>query len=309
MDSVYDVFTNARNILYLGNHQTASTELDSTEINEDDIVQIIRKKFYLFLSYIEDDRQNELNDLLAELKETKDQQKIYYNIFRIFTVFLLKGQIKEDTLNKMYNDIVNMEDVGMILQPAIYIIGVILLQLNEREKFLKITSKLPEDSELILLRILYFVSINRLSEAQTLLENLLAKDSDCLGAQLTQAILWIMKDNNIEKATNYLSEIYRNFQITPKIFNLIAVTLMSKGSFREALKPLNLGADVCQKNSISSRDLSTIYVNLITCYRNLGLENEVKDKEEKLRNTFPDNEYFNRVKNFEAEFDKVVSNN
>ena len=106
-----------------------------------------------------------------------------------------------------------------------------------------------------------------------------------------------------------LAEVKRNNKITPKLFNLIAITLIFKGNYSDALKPLLMGIETCEKNGIASQDLSSLYVNLICCYRNLGMENEIRDSEEKLRNSYSNNVYFMKLKEFDDEFDKMIKIN
>lgn len=305
--TAFDVFINVKNILSLGNYQAAVNELSSTDINEEEIVQVIKKKFYLFLSYIEDDNQKGLNELLAELKECKDQQKLYYNIFRFYTVFVIKGQYKEEVLEKMFKDIISLENPGMILQPAIYIISLILLELDDREKFLQLSDKLPNDSEILGLKIFYFLKLNRFKEAEQIIDKISQRDPDSTLIQTATILLYLFRDANIEGAISLLAELKRNNQVSPKIFNLISVTLMFKNNFKEALKPLLYGIEICQKNEIASKDLQTMFVNLICCYRNLGMDDEVRDSEEKLRNLNPRNSYFAKLKAFEDEFEKIIA--
>ena len=306
--SVYDVFSNARNILYLGNYQGTESEIEATEINEEDIIQVIKRKFYLFLSYLEDNKQNELNDLLSELKEDKDQ-KMFFHIFKFYTIFSIKGQYKADVLDKFYNDLYNIDSPGAILQPAIYIVSLVLLEIDDRDRFLKLVTKIPDDIELLLLKGTYLLKMNRFKETEDVIAQLQAKDTDSIACQILQILLFLLKDSNIEKAISVLAEVKRNNKITPKLFNLIAITLIFKGNYSDALKPLLMGIETCEKNGIASQDLSSLYVNLICCYRNLGMENEIRDSEEKLRNSYSNNVYFMKLKEFDDEFDKMIKIN
>lgn len=305
--SVYDIFSGIRNILYLGNYQGTTTEIDATEINEEDAIQIVKKKFYLFMGYLEDNKQNELNDLLSELKDS--EHKMYYSIFRFYTIFFLKGQYKSESLDKMYNDMVSIENPSMILQPAMYIIALILFELDDRERFLSIISRMPDDIELQLLKVFYLIKIFRYKEAAELSSIISSKDSDSIPAQLIQVLICLLKDGNVEKAITTLGDVKKNNAITPKLFNFIGTTVMFKGGFNDAIKPLMLGVDFCEKNCIAMNDLACLYVNLICCYRNLGMENEVRDYEEKLRSTYPGNKYFIKMKQFEDEMDKILKTN
>jgi hypothetical protein len=88
------------------------------------------------------------------------------------------------------------------------------------------------------------------------------------------------------------------------LFNTIAVAMMFNGKFKEAVKPLNIGLEACTKSGTANYDLNIILVNLICCYRSLGLTAELKDTEDKLRNYDPNNKYFAKLKYFEEEFEK-----
>ena len=80
---------------------------------------------------------------------------------------------------------------------------------------------------------------------------------------------------------------------------------MSKGSFDEAAKVLNFGKEALEKSGIASREYYTILVNLITCYRNIGRDDEIRNNEEKLRKNDPKNAYFDRLNTFEDNFSKA----
>jgi hypothetical protein len=46
--NAFDVFQNVKNYLYLGDYQKCIEEINTMDINEDDMSQIIKKKFLLF---------------------------------------------------------------------------------------------------------------------------------------------------------------------------------------------------------------------------------------------------------------------
>lgn len=305
--TAFDIFLSVKNSLFLGDYSESLTENESTDINEEDSIAVIRKKFYQFLAYLEEDKQNELNNLLMELKESQDSSKIYYNIFRVYLVFYLKGNVKEDLLTKIYNDLINLEQVSGFLQPAIYLISLILLDLDDRERFLHLTKIMENDSEIALLRFFYFLKINKVAEARKVSDMLKNKDNESVGAYyFSNVVIEIVLNNNIDKALELLSQLKQNFKMTPKLFNFIAVVLMSKGQFLEAVKPLTIGIDICLKSGNTNYDVNSLLVNLVCCYRNLGKINELKETEEKLRNYNPENKYFEKVKEFEELFEKSL---
>jgi hypothetical protein len=78
-----------------------------------------------------------------------------------------------------------------------------------------------------------------------------------------------------------LQNISRNNKICPKLFNLIGVSLMSKGAFDEAAKILNLGKEMCEKNGDINSDYNCMLANLITSYRDFGKNDEMKNIKEK----------------------------
>ena len=50
MESVFDVFQSVKTLLYLGNYHHACEEANNTDINEEDLSQIVKKYFYIFIS-------------------------------------------------------------------------------------------------------------------------------------------------------------------------------------------------------------------------------------------------------------------
>jgi hypothetical protein len=51
--NAFDVFQNVKNYLYLGDYQKCIEEINTMDINEDDMSQIIKKNFYYFISLLE----------------------------------------------------------------------------------------------------------------------------------------------------------------------------------------------------------------------------------------------------------------
>ena len=107
-------------------------EANNVEINEEDLSQIVRKYFYIFINCVEDLKTDELNEFLANLKEAKDEQlKIYYNLFLFFTVYVYKNNFNEQRFNKLYTDLKNLKKFDPVIFPAIYIISLMLLDRGE----------------------------------------------------------------------------------------------------------------------------------------------------------------------------------
>ena len=85
MEQTFDVFQNVKNYLYLGDYQKCIEEINTMDINEDDISQIIKKNFYYFISLLESQKDEEINTLLSELKTKNNKNiKIYFNLFLFF---------------------------------------------------------------------------------------------------------------------------------------------------------------------------------------------------------------------------------
>lgn len=181
--TMFDQFYNVKNLLYLGNYKDSLEENESIEADED--IQNIRKKFYSFLNYLESDKQEELNQLLKELKDANDSSKIYYNIFRIFIVFYIKNSVKEETLNKIYNDLISLDNVSQFIQPAIYLICLILLEIDDKEKFILLSGMVKDNCEILMLRLIYFIRLGNIIEAKKISEILNSKFSDFIGSQLS----------------------------------------------------------------------------------------------------------------------------
>lgn len=298
--TIFDQFYNVKNLLYLGNYKDSLEEIESIEVDED--IQNIRKKFYCFLNYLESDKQEELNQLLKDLKDSNDSSKIYYNIFRIFIVFYIKNTVKEETLSKIYNDLISLENVSPFIQPAIYLICLILLETDDKEKFIMLSGMVKDNCEILMLRLVYFIRLGNINEAKKISEIINSKYNDFIGAQFSTYICSLYESSNISETVRIIQEVKSNSKLTPKLFNLIAVLMMQNKQFKEAIKPLSLGYDISMKMNLNSGDMNVILVNLITCYRNLDMEEECINTEEILRKNDPNNIYFNKIKEFEELF-------
>ena len=145
-------------------------------------------------------------------------------------------------------------------------------------------------------------------EMEKIINSMNLKDSDSMISQICTLIYGLYVKNDWETAIENLQNISKNNKISPKLFNLIGVSLMSKGVFDEAAKIFNLGKEMCEKNGDVNSDYSCLLVNLITCYRNLGKSDEMKNIEESLKKNDPGNNYFVRCAEFDEEFTKALTN-
>ena len=308
MDSVYDVFQSVKTLLYLGNYQSACDEATGTDINEEDLSQVVKRYFYIFISCIEDQKTEELNTFMQTLKNVNNPQiKIYYNLFLFFIVYVFKNQFNEQKFNNLYNDLKEVKRFDPILFPAVYIISLMLLHRKEYENFLHLIDKFEQDLEILALKFYLFFSLNKMEEMEKVVNTLNIKEPDSILSQICSILFNLYKKNDFEFAITTLQMINKNYKMTPKIFNFIGVSMLSKGAFEEAAKVLNFGKDSCEKNGIASKDYNTLLVNLICCYRNLCKEDEVRNNEEILRKNDPKNNYFSRLTLFEEEFTKALS--
>jgi tetratricopeptide (TPR) repeat protein len=306
MESAFDVFQSVKTLLYLGNYQSSTEDANSTDINEDDLSQVVKKYFYIFISCIEDQKTEELNNFMQTLKNVNNPQiKIYYNLFLFFILFTFKGQFNEQKFNNIYKDLKDVKKFDPILFPAVYIISLMLLHRKEYENFLGLIDKFEQDLEILSLKFYMLFHLNKVEEMEKLVNTLNIKEPDSILTQLCSILFKLYKNNDFEYAISSLQLINKNHKMTPKIFNFIGVSLMSKGGFEEAAKVLNFGKDALEKSGVASREYYTILVNLITCYRNIGREDEIRNNEEKLRKNDPKNAYFDRLNTFEEEFSKA----
>lgn len=307
-NNVYDIFHNVKNLFYLGNFQTSLDEANNIEINEEELAQVVRKYFYIFINCVEDLKTDELNDFLANLKEAKDDQlKIYYNLFLFFTVYIYKNNFNEQRFNKLYNDLKNLKKFDPVIFPAIYIISLMLLDRGEYDNFIQLIEKYDGDLEILLLKFYMFLNLNKTEEMQKIVNIMNIKDSESSITQLCSIIFKLYKNNDHADVLSSLQNINKNGMLTIKLFNMIGVTLLSYCNFEEACKILNLAKDMLEKNGATSKDYNCILVNLICAHRNLGNEKEVYDHEEILRKSDPKNKYFSKISLFEEEYNKLIS--
>jgi tetratricopeptide (TPR) repeat protein len=306
--SVFDVFQSVKNLLYLGNYSAACEEANNTDINEEDVSQIVKRYFYIFISCIEEQKTEELNNFLGMLKESKsDQIKIYYNLFLFYSIYIYKKQFNEQKFNKLYTDLKNVKKYDPVLIPAVYILSLMCLDRGENENFLQLIEKFEQDIEILLLKFYMFFNLNKSEEMEKVINTLSMKEPDSIITLICQILFSLYTKNDFDFAINSLQQINKNNKLTVKLFNFIGVSLMSKGQFYEAIKALNVGKENAEKNGIASNDYFTVLVNLICCYRNVANEEEIRNCEELLRKTDPKNIYFNRLANFEDEFVKATS--
>jgi hypothetical protein len=307
MDSVFDVFQSVKTLLYLGNNQAATEEANNTDINDDDLSQVVKKYFYIFISLVEEQKMEELNTFMQNLKSVNNPQlKVYYNLFLFFVLYTFKGQFNEQKFTILYKDLKEVKKFDPVLFPAVYIISLMLLDRQDYENFFQLIEKFESDLEILSLKFYLFFHLNKLDEMEKLINTMNIRDPESILTLICTIIFNLYKKNDFDYAINSLQMINKNHKMTPKLFNFIGLSLMSKGSFEEALKVLNFGKDSLEKNGLSSKDYFAILVNIICCYRNLLKEEEVRSCEELLRKSDPKNEYFNRLAFFEDEFNKAL---
>ena len=307
--NAFDVFFSVKNYLYLGEYNKCLEEISIMDINEDDMSQRVKKNFYTFMSYLESQKDEEINKLLAELKTHNEKQiKIYFNLFLFFVIYVYKDKFEEKKYTNFFNELKEVKHYDPLIFPAIYIIGLLAINRKQYKDFLTIIDKFTGDIEILGLKFHLMFMLNKEQEMEKIINNMNLKDSDSIISQLCTLLYGLYVKNDWETAVENLQTISRNNKISPKLFNLIAVSLMSKGAFDEASKILNLGKDLCEKNGDINSDYSCILVNLITCYRNLGMGDEMKNIEESLKKNDSENKYFERCAKFEEEFNKALTN-
>ena len=307
--NAFDVFFSVENYLYLGEYNKCLEEISIMDINEDDMSQRVKKNFYTFMSYLESQKDEEINKLLAELKTHNEKQiKIYFNLFLFFVIYVYKDKFEEKKYTNFFNELKEVKHYDPLIFPAIYIIGLLAINRKQYKDFLTIIDKFTGDIEILGLKFHLMFMLNKEQEMEKIINSMNLKDSDSIISQLCTLLYGLYVKNDWETAVENLQTISRNNKISPKLFNLIAVSLMSKGAFDEASKILNLGKDLCEKNGDINSDYSCILVNLITCYRNLGMGDEMKNIEESLKKNDSENKYFERCAKFEEEFNKALTN-
>ena len=178
---------------------------------------------------------------------------------------------------------------------------------EQYKDFLTIIDKFNGDIEILALKFHLSLMMNKEKEMEKIINSMNLKDSESIISQLCTIIYGLYVNNDWETAIENLQNISKNNKICPKLFNLIGLGLMSKGAVDEGAKILNLGKDMCEKNGEINSDYSCLLVNLITCYRNLGKEDELKNIEESLKKNDVGNNYFKKCAEFDAEFEKALA--
>ena len=305
--SAFDIYFSIKNYLYLGDYNKCLEELANMDINEDDMSQRVKKNFYTFISYLESQKDEEINKLLSELKSHNEKHiKIYFNLFLFFVLYVYKDKFDEKKYNNFFNELKEVKRYDPLIFPAIYIIGLLAINRNQYKDFLTIIDKFLGDLEILGLKFHLMFMLNKEQEMEKIINSMNLKDSESIISQLCTLLYGLYIKNDWETAIDNLQMISKNNKISPKLFNLIGVSLMSKGAFDEASKIFNLGKDLCEKNGDINSDYSCILVNLITCYRNLGMNDEMKNFEESLKKIDSENKYFIRCAKFEEEFNKAL---
>ncbi len=307
--SAFDIFFTIKNYLYLGDYNKCLEEIANMDINEDDMSQKIKKNFYTFISYLESQKDEEINKLLGELKSHNEKHiKIYFNLFLFFVFYVYKDKFDEKKYTNFFNELKEVKRYDPLIFPAIYIIGMLAINRQQYKDFLTIIDKFTGDLEILGLKFHLMFMLNKEQEMEKIVNSMNLKDADSIISQLCTLLYGLYIKNDWETAIDNLQMISKNNKISPKLFNLIGVSLMSKGAFDEASKIFNLGKDLCEKNGDINSDYSCLLVNLITCYRNLGMSDEMKNIEESLKKNDSENKYFERCAKFEEEFNKALTN-
>ena len=302
----YDVFQTVKSIFYMGNYELAYQEVKSTDINEEDLSQVAKKYFYIFLCFIEDNNVNEINNLLTTLKDhPEDSIKIYYKVFYMYFLYYYKKKYMETTLDKLYNDSINVKQMDPIFFPAIYIISLILLSQKDYKRFLLLAAKYEQYNEILALKFYLFFSLNKLNEMEITLKTMSLIESDSVLTQICSVIYEIYSKNNFEYGLKTLSNLTQSFKSSFKIYNFIGVVLMAKGDFEKSYKILTQANDIFQKVEQSNKDYHCILSNIITCLRYQWKIDEIKEYEETLAKLDPDNPYFEKCRYFDEEIEKV----
>ena len=307
--NAFDIFLTVKNYLYLGDYNKCLEEISNMDINEDDMSQRVKKNFYKFISYLESQKDEEINKLLGELKTHNEKHiKIYFNLFLFFVFYVYKDKFDEKKYTNFFNELKEVKRYDPLIFPAIYIIGLLAINREQYKDFLTIIDKFTGDLEILGLKFHLMFMLNKEQEMEKVINTMNLKDADSIISQLCTLLYGLYIKNDWETAIDNLQMISKNNKISPKLFNLIGVSLMSKGAFDEAAKIFNLGKDLCEKNGDINSDYSCILVNLITCYRNLGMGDEMKNIEESLKKNDSENKYFIRCAQFEEEFNKALTN-
>ena len=271
--------------------------------------QRVKKNFYIFISYLESQKDEEINKLLGELKSQSEKQiKIYFNLFLFFVVYVYKDKFDDKKYTNFYNELKEIKRYDPLIFPAIYIIGMLAIERKQYKDFLTIIDKFSGDIEILGLKFHLMFMLNKEKEMEKIINSMNLKDSDSIISQLCTLLYGLYIKNDRETAIENLQNISKNNKISPKLFNLIGLSLMNKGAFDEAAKIFNLGKEMCEKNGDINSDYSCLLVNLITSYRNLGKGDEMKNIDESLKKNDSANNYFVKCAEFDEEFTKALTN-
>ena len=225
--SAFDVFFSVKNYLYLGEYNKCLEEISIMDINEDDMSQRVKKNFYTFMSYLESQKDEEINKLLAELKTHNEKQiKIYFNLFLFFVIYVYKDKFEEKKYTNFFNELKEVKHYDPLIFPAIYIIGLLAINRKQYKDFLTIIDKFTGDIEILGLKFHLMFMLNKEQEMEKIINSMNLKDSDSIISQLCTLLYGLYVKNDWETAVENLQTISRNNKISPKLFNLIAVSLM-----------------------------------------------------------------------------------
>ena len=259
--SAFDVFFSVKNFLYLRDYGKRLEEISLMVINEDDLSQRLIKSFYTFISYLEGQKYEEINKLLGEIKtqsQSETQLKTYFNLFLFFVVYVYKEQFDENKYSNFIKDLKEIKRFDPKIFPAIYIIGLLAIDRKQYKDFLAVIDKFTGDIEIFGLKFHLMFILNKEQEMEKIINSLDLKDSDSMISQICTLIYGLYVKNDWETAIKNLQNISKNNKISPKLFNLIGVSLMSKGVFDEAEKIFILGKEMCEKNGACKNLFSSI---------------------------------------------------
>ena len=177
--SAFDIFFSVKNFLYLGDYTKCLEELSIMDINEDDISQRVKKNFYTFISFLESQKDEEINKLLGELKSQSEKQiKIYFNLFLFFVVYVYKDKFDEKKYENFFNELKEIKRYDPMIFPAIYIIGMLAIDRKQYKDFLTIIEKFSGDIEILGLKFHLMFMLNKEQEIEKIVNSMNLKDSD-----------------------------------------------------------------------------------------------------------------------------------
>lgn len=300
---VFDVFQTAKSQLFLGNYEEVLQEVESTEIDSEDLSQVIRSYLYKILAYIEDQNSAQLKSLLEEMKAIK-QLAGYSRIFYVFIAYSLSNQLLP-LFDKTYTDLLSVPQINSVILPTVLTTSMMLIEMEEYEKFSVLIAKCKSDLEILSLQFYVMLKLNKTIYLEKVVNTMMIVDSDSTITKVCLLIYNLYMYNDFEKAVSYLNDLKQNNKITIKLCTYIGIIFMSKGQFQEAARVLQMGKTTHENKGDSPRDYNTVLVNLIACYRNMNELSEVKAIEEALRNSDPENPYFIKLKHFEDSFNEI----